>query len=213
VREAAKPPEARCGVCRERESSHAQPNSKKQKVSVFSIIQTHLILSLKATADLNNINLNNINMNPLQSFMSGLLEEESLSSFEILSDNARVSFCNTNSQEFSLCAGETSDDDDSSRNCLPLHPEEPKLLLSFKQQKRRSRWDASSFTGQKQLTTPKRRTSPMRMPLRSLATHLDFGGRRMDRDKPSRPAYSSTLDLMEEAISVCAEMATPLSTK
>jgi hypothetical protein len=42
---------------------------------------------------------------------------------------------------------------------------------------------------------------------------MDFGSRRMDMDKSSRRDYSSTLDLMEEAISVCADTGASLSAK
>jgi hypothetical protein len=132
-------------------------------------------------------------MSSLKSFICGLIDESV--SFEILPDNARV----PSSSKLSISTdGDSSDEKDSAPH-RPLHKSRPS--------KGESRWDSMlRSTKEQQLITPKRCTSPIRIPLRSLATEIRFSAL-LDNGSyhPSkRLSEKLAIDLIDEAVSVCS---------
>lgn len=129
-------------------------------------------------------------MSSLKSFINGLINESI--EFEILSDNA-------GGPSRSKLNTDTDNDPSNDGDITPHRP--------LHKPKQESRWDSMMRSGQ-QLITPKRCTSPMRMPPRSFSCDIRFSDLLDTEDSQdlSKPQIQkSTFDLVDKAISVCSE--------
>eukprot|EP00339_Tiarina_fusa_P024324 CAMPEP_0117013456 /NCGR_PEP_ID=MMETSP0472-20121206/11099_1 /TAXON_ID=693140 ORGANISM="Tiarina fusus, Strain LIS" /NCGR_SAMPLE_ID=MMETSP0472 /ASSEMBLY_ACC=CAM_ASM_000603 /LENGTH=157 /DNA_ID=CAMNT_0004716769 /DNA_START=77 /DNA_END=550 /DNA_ORIENTATION=+ len=145
--------------------------------------------------------------NVLRSFMSDLLDADS--SVSIMEDNART--CGPIRTRVRRTHSDSSATETSSSSEELVMPSRRRFSdcsgssssTSVNNRKRLSRWESIEEKGG--LVTPKRCHSPMRLPLRSLAHHMDFGFSEPSKQARSSSSLSSTLNLVDEAINVCAQ--------
>lgn len=139
----------------------------------------------------------------LQSFMSGLLEEKSMTSIEIHSDNARQLSASSHGMGF-LYGNESSEGDRDHHEsqlsrCATLVPMSP----SAQARKTKSRWD--SKVAEKQLVTPKRSNSPARLTMLNmmdLPSIEDFSLSPSSEAEERKNSYVTIAELFAEVLAI-----------
>jgi hypothetical protein len=136
--------------------------------------------------------------NSLQSFMSGLLEEKSMTSIEIHSDNAR------RLKMGSLYGNESSEGDRDHESQLPRCSTLGPMSPWAQARKAKSRWD--SIVAEKQLVSPKRFNSPMRittvLDTMDLPSLEDFTLSPFSEAEESKNSYVTIAELFDEVLAI-----------